>query len=179
MHVGAGRVAFAGLLVAFSSILLILSSVIESNSLILIGSAAFCVGIAVREWGLKFGLGFLIASTFVGFIVAPNKFYCITFTAMGFYIWASEVLWEKIACKDGIRHREARLWIGKYLIFNAVYIPAIVIFPELLFVKPIKKVWIFLVFLLGQIGLFVYDKVYIYFQGMIWGKLRIRLINKH
>ena len=62
MHVGAKKMATAGLLVAFSVVMMLLSSVIESSSLFFIAAASFCVGIAVREWGLRLGFAFLIAS---------------------------------------------------------------------------------------------------------------------
>ena len=78
MHVSGKKIAISGLLVAFSAVMLILSSVIETNSLFLIAAASFCVGIAIREWGIRFGMGFLIASTLVNVFVAPNKFYCLT-----------------------------------------------------------------------------------------------------
>ena len=63
MHVKAKKVATAGLLVAFTVVMIILSSLIETNTLFLIAAASFCVGIAIREWGVWFGFAFLIAST--------------------------------------------------------------------------------------------------------------------
>lgn len=177
MHVNAKKLALAGLLVAFSAVMMILGSVIETNSLFLIGAASFCVGIAIREWGLRMGTGFLIASLLVNFLIAPNKIYCLSYAAMGVYLLLDEWLWERIAEKDELRHRTLFLWIGKYVIFNCVFIPAIVFFQELFLVKEIRGVLLIAVVLAGQVVLFVYDRAYAYFQSMIWGKWRARFLN--
>ena len=177
MHVNAKKIALAGLLAAFSAVLLILSSVIETNSLFFICLASFCVGIAIREWGVRLGLAFLIASTLINVLTAPNKFYCLTYAALGIYLLCSEYLWEKIAARKQMRHRTLTLWIGKYVIFNLIYIPALLFFQELLFVKRVEGFLLIAFFLAGQIALFVYDKVYAYFQGAIWGKIRMKLLK--
>lgn len=177
MHVNAKKMALAGLLAAVSAVILILSSVIETNSLFFICAASFCVGIAIREWGVRLGLAFLVASTLINILVAPNKFYCITFAAMGIYLFFSEYLWEKIAARETMKHRTLTLWIGKYVVFNLIYIPALLFFQELLFVKKTTGTLLIVFFLVGQIALFIYDKVYLYFQGAIWGKIRMRLLK--
>jgi len=170
MHVNAKKMAVAGLLAAFSAVMLVMSSVIETNSLFFICAASFCVGITIREWGVSFGFVFLLASTLINVLVAPNKFYCITFAVMGIYLLLSEYLQKRVK-------RTITLWIGKYLIFNFIYIPALLFFQDLLFVRKVTGVT-FIVFLLaGQIGLVVYDRVYVYFQSVIWGKLRLRLLK--
>lgn len=177
MHVKAKNMALAGLLAACSAVLLVLSSVIETNSLFLICAASFCVGIAIREWGIRLGFAFLVASTFINLLVAPNKFYCITFAAMGMYLFLSEYFWEKIAERDGMRHRTLVLWLGKYIVFNLMYIPALLFFQELLFVGKVGGVFLTVSFFAGQIVLYIYDKAYTYFQGVIWGKCRIKLLK--
>ena len=169
MHVGAKRIAIAGLLVAASAVFLILSSVIESNSLFLIAAASFCVGIAIREWGIGFGAGFLSASTLVNLMVAPNKFYCISFAAMGLYLLLSECLCKKIMSIW-------MLWVGKYVIFNVIYIPAVLFFQELLFAREVTGALLVVFLLAGQLALYVYDKAHLYFQNAIWGKLRVKVL---
>lgn len=178
MHVSGKKIAISGLLVAFSAVMLVLSSVIETNSLFLIAAASFCVGIAIREWGTRFSMGFLIASTLVNVLVAPNKFYCITFAAMGVYLLLSEYLWKKFAAKTDMKNRVLALWTGKYVIFNCIYIPALLFFQELLFAKKVTGFLLLVFWLVGQIALYVYDRVYLYFQGAIWGKLRTKLMRE-
>lgn len=175
MHVNAKKVALAGLLVAFSAVLVGLSSVLETNSLFFICAASFTVGIAIREWGVLFGFAFMLASTLVNVLVAPNKFHCITFAAMGVYLLFSEWLWKKLAEKEGMKHRILLLWIGKFLVFNLIYIPTLLFFQELLFTKKIVGMLLIVFFVAGQVALFIYDRVYAYFQGAIWGKMRGKL----
>lgn len=175
MHVNAKKIAVAGLLAAFSAVMLVLSSMIESSSLFFIAAASFCVGIVIREWGVGLGFGFLIASTFVNVIVSPNKFYCMTYAAMGVYLLLSEFLWEKIAAKECMKNRTLTLWIGKYLIFNVIYVPVLLFFQELIFTKKITGALWIAVFLAGQAALLIYDRAYMYFQGVIWRNLKISI----
>lgn len=157
--------------------MLILSSTIESNSLFFIAAASFCVGIAVREWKLKLGFAFLVASIVLNLFFAPNKLYCITFAGMALYIWVGELLWEKIADAKELAHRTVWLWIGRYLVFNLMYVPALFLMPTLLFTKEVTGWWSIILFLGGQVALFVYEIAYEYFQSSIWGKLRMRLMK--
>lgn len=178
MHVNAKKTATAGVLAAFTVLLVVLSSVIETNSLFLIAAASFCVGIAVREWGVCTGAVFLAASFFLNLFIAPNKMYCMTFAAMGLYILLSEFLWKKVAEAKKIKRRKTILWLGKYIVFNCIYIPVIVLFPELIFAKKIAESILWVLFLAGQAGIFVFDQAYMYFQAYVWGKLRNKLIEK-
>ena len=175
MHVNARKIALAGLLAAIVTVLLTLSSIIETNSLFMIAAASFCVGIVVREWSIGYGAIFLVSSTLISLLVAVNKFYCITYVSMGIYLLLSEFLWEKLADQTVIKKRNAILWIGRYAIFNCVYIPILLFFQELLFVKEVSG-WLLLVCMLaGQLALLVYEEAYRYFQAMIWSKARVKL----
>lgn len=176
MHVKAKQIAFAGLLAAFSAVLMFLSTAIESSSLFFIAAASFCVGIVIREMGVVFGASFWLASTLVNFMVAPNKFYCITFAAMGLYLVLSETVWEKIAQSESMNHRAMKFWIGKIVIFNVMYLPVLFAFPELIFAKKVTGGWLVLGWIAGQAVLFVYDYAYRYFQGRLWGRIRNRFL---
>ncbi len=177
MYVKGKKIAYAGLLAALSVVLITLGAVIETSSLFFITAASFGIGIAIREWSVRFACGFWVASTLVGIVVCPNKFYCLTYAAMGIYLLASEILWQKIANRTVMNHRKLVLWIGKYCIFNCIYVPILVLIPELLFAKTVAG-WIWLlVFLAGQIALFVYDVAHEYFQRCIWNKMRNKLMR--
>lgn len=178
MHVEAKKVATAGLLVAFSVIMMLLSSVIETNSLFFIAAASFCVGVAVREWGLRWGFAFLIASVALNFLITPGKLYCFTLAGMGFYIWTSEWLWNRVADAKELQHRKAVLWLGKYIIFNLIYIPVLFLAPHILFTGQINGLAAIVLMLVGQPVLFIYDVAYRYFQAQVWGRLRGRLLQK-
>lgn len=170
MHVKAKKVATAGLLVAFTVVMIILSSLIETNTLFLIAAASFCVGIAIREWGVWFGFAFLIASTLVNFLIAPNKMYCITFALMGLYLCLYEGLWKWIAEREKLSCRMLILWIGKFVLFNLLYVPVLFAAPQLLFTGKINGLAAIILLLVGQVVFLVYDFAYRYFQSHIWGK---------
>lgn len=174
MLLDAKKVAFSGLLAALSVVLMMLSSVVETSSLFFIAAASFCVGIAIREWNLLWGVGFYIASVLLNFLLAPNKMYCITLAAMGLYLLLTEWLWRKIADAEKMANRKIKLWIGKYIIFNLIYIPAIWLMPNLFLAKEVSKNMRMILWIAGQAAILVYDYAYRYFQGTIWGRLRSR-----
>lgn len=178
MHVETKKIATAGLLVAFSVIMMILSSVVESSSLFFIAAASFCVGVAVREWGLSIGFAFLIASVALNFLIVPGKLYCFTLAGMGTYIWASEWIWKRVADAKVLKNRQAVLWLGKYIVFNLLYIPTLFLAPHLLFTGKMNGLAAIILLLCGQGALFVYDVAYRYFQAQVWGRLRGRLLQK-
>lgn len=178
MHVGAKKMATAGLLVAFSVIMMLLSSVVETSSLFFIGAASFCVGIAVREWGLKMGFAFLIASVGLNFLVVPSKLYCFTLAGMCVYIWMAEWLWNRLAECQKIKNRMVMLWVGKYVVFNLLYVPTLLFAPRLLFTGKINGISAIILLLFGQVVLYIYDMAYRYFQARVWGRLRGKLLIK-
>lgn len=178
MHVEAKRMATAGLLVAFSVIMMYLSSVIETSSLFFIAAASFCVGSAIREWGLRIGFAFLIASVVLNFLIVPDKLHCFTFAGMGSYIWAVEWLWNRIAEAKKMKNRTASLWIGKYIVFNLLYVPVLFCAPRIIFTGKINGLSAVIFLFLGQIALCVYDMAYRYYQARIWSKLRIRILGE-
>ena len=177
MHVKARTLAFGGLLLALSVVFMALGSIIETSTLFLLAAASFFVGIVVREFGLRAGAAFYIAAVLLGFITAPNKFYVLTFAAMGFYIWGIEAAWRWLERHPQYRNRRVIFWIFKYVIFNIVYIPIAIAFRDLLFARAVSDALLIGVIIGGQIGLFVYDKAYEYVQVHIWGKMRGRVMG--
>jgi len=175
MYVAAKRMAYLGLLLSCTVLLVIFSGILEFNTLFLLAGASFCVGIAIRESGLRLGFGFFIASILLSFMLAPNKIYCITFAAMGLYLVISEFAWEKLASAKWSTNRNGILWIIKYVIFNIMYIPIIIFLPKLIYQGELNRGFLAVLLIGGQIGLLIYDKAYSYFQKAIWGKVRGRL----
>lgn len=194
MHLKAKKLAFSGIALALCIIFMVLGSVIESNTLALLALASFSVGIITCEFGVRYGVAYLAAAIILGFLIAPNKFYCLTFAAMGLYILLDEVLWlilnrvkmkqQRINFQTSDLHQKADkwsvlMWIAKWLIFNAMYVPIILIFPAFLFTGKLAQYHtakgIMLVLLLGQIVWLIYDRVYDYFQRVIWNKYRKKL----
>lgn len=191
MHLKTKKLAFSGIALALCIIFMVLGSVIESNTLALLALASFSVGIITCEFGVRYGVAYLAAAIILGFLIAPNKFYCLTFATMGLYILLDEVLWlilnrvkmkqQRINLQTSDSHQKAvkwgvLMWIAKWLIFNAMYVPIILIFPAFLFTGKLAQYHtakgIMLVLLLGQIVWLIYDRVYDYFQHVIWNKYR-------
>ncbi|PKM93757.1 MAG: hypothetical protein CVU84_14340 [Firmicutes bacterium HGW-Firmicutes-1] len=172
MLLGAKKMAFLGLLLAWAVLLVVLSGILEFNTLFLLAGASFCVGIAIRECGLRLGVGFLIGSALLSFILAPNKFYCITFSGMGLYLVVVEFTWEKLAMITWCKKRNRIFWVLKLIIFNCIYIPIILFFPEFIIPGKMSKGFLAVLLLGGQLVLIIYDQAYRYFQKTIWGKLR-------
>lgn len=169
------KIAFLGLLLAVTILLIIISSVFEFNTLFLLAAAAFCVGIALREYGISLGIGFYMASIILGFLLAPNKMYMITYGAMGLYIVGREFAWVMLDRSKRKKEPIVIYWIIKYAIFNLLYIPIIILMPKLIYQGTKNTGLTILLIIGGQFALFVLDKAYDYFQIGIWGKIRNRL----
>lgn len=177
MHVKARTLAFGGLLLALTVAFMALGSIIETSTLFLLAASSFFVGIVIREFGLRAGAAFYIAAVLLGFITAPNKFYVLTFAAMGFYIWGIEAVWKWLERHPRWEKRRMIFWIAKYVIFNIVYVPIVIVFRDLLFARSVSDIMMIIVVIGGQIGLFIYDRAYDYVQVHLWGKLRGRMIR--
>ena len=177
MHVKAKIIAFGGLLLALTVLFMMLGGIIETNTLFLLAAASYFAGIMIRETGLRMGAAFYLAGVLLGFILVPNKFYVLSYAAMGFYIVAVEFIWRKMGNLSARYRKKQVFWVMKYLIFNLIYLPALLFFQELLFSRKLSAPLLTGAFLAGQIGLLIYDKAYEYVQGHIWTRMRGRFLN--
>lgn len=165
MHVKAKKMAFCGLMLALSVMCMVLGSIIEINTLFLLAAASFFVGIVIRIFGKGTGVAFYLAGVLLGFILAPNKFYVITYASMSIYILAREFAWDWLAKLSlGVRQTKFYLWIIKYTVFNILYIPIVILFQSLLFTRQLSGWILFAIIVAGQVGLFIYDGAYEYVQ---------------
>ncbi|KMZ54823.1 hypothetical protein [Dorea sp. D27] len=176
MHVKAKSMAVCGLMLALSVVFMVLGSVIETSTLFLLAAASYFTGIVIREFGPLMGSAFWLAAVLLGFLLAPNKFYVITFAAMGFYIVAVETAHRKLGASR-LQNRRAAFWIIKYIIFNILYIPGVLLFQELLFGRGITGMLLVGIIAAGQIGIFIYDRAYEYVQRHIWSRMRGHLMH--
>lgn len=185
MHVRAKELAVSGMMLALTVICMLLGSVIETSTLFFLAAASYFVGIIYREYRVKFGVAFYLAGVFLGAILAPNKLYVVSYAAMGFYILAIEIAWEVLGKKPihlehpekDWKQRKILFWIIKYLIFNIMYLPAVIGFQTVLFAQTLP-VWMLAgVIVAGQIGLLIYDMAYEYVQTTLWNKIRGKLFR--
>lgn len=113
-------------------------------------------------------------------IIAPNKMYVLTYAAMGLYILVIEWVWEwlgRSVTQETVSKYKIIFWLVKYLVFNVLYIPAVLLMQELLFGRQLEIRFLLIVILAGQVGLLLYDYAYGYVQARIWNKLRGRLFD--
>lgn len=177
MHVNAKRTAVSGLLMALAVVLIVLSGILDFNTLFFLAAAAFLVGIIIREYGLGFGLAFFMGCTLLGFLLAPQKLYCITYVMMAVYVFGAEFLWQFLGKHPEWKNRKLIFYAGKFMIFNAMYLPALLFFPKLFFAGEIPDTMFWVFILGGQAALFLYDKAYEYFLVHIWSQVRDKLFK--
>ena len=178
MYVNAKKMAVSGLLMALSVVFIVLSGILDFNTLFFLAAAAFFVGIIIREFGLRYGAAYFIGCLVLGILLAPQKLYCITYAMMGIYVLGIECLWHYLGKHPQWEKRKQIFQIGKFVIFNVMYLPVLFLFPKLLFAGDIPDTMLFVLIVAGQIALFIYDKAYEYFLIRMWGQVRVRIFGK-
>lgn len=178
MHVNTKKLAVSGLLMALAVVLIILSGILDFNTLFFLAAAAFFVGIIIREFNLKYGLAFFVGCLLLGFILAPQKLYCITYGMMGVYVLAVEALWQYLGKYPNMKNRKLLFHAGKFIVFNLMYVPALLLFPGLLFAGEISGIMLLVFWLGGQAALFLFDMAYEYFLIRMWGQFREKLFGR-
>ncbi|SFR55726.1 hypothetical protein SAMN05661086_00106 [Anaeromicropila populeti] len=171
MLLKARKIAFLGLLMAFQGILFFAGSIIEVNTLFFLAAASFCVGIAVRETGIWHGAGFLIGAVLMNFIIMPQKLYCFTMAGFGVYIFMVEYLQAKKVSKYFGKWNRYVTILAKLLVFNSMYLPTVVLAPQLVFEGQVNRNILVLMIVGGQAALFVFDKAYEVFMNKHWARL--------
>lgn len=172
MHVKTKNIAFLGLMMAITVLLVVLSGVFEINTFFLLALASFCTGIAIHEYGLASGTAFYIGSILLNLILAPNKLYVGTYAGIGLYIVVTEFIWRKIFKMEYNYRNVVILTIVKVIIFNAMYIPILLFFPDLLSGIKMNTAIFVVLLLIGQVILLLFDKAYKYFMNRYWGQIR-------
>lgn len=178
MHINARKIAVSGSLMAVTVVLVCLGGILESNTLFLLAAAAFCIGIIIKEYGLKSGVAFFIGSILLSFLLAPQKLHCVTFGMMGGYVVLIETVFWLLGRHPKVIHRKEIFIVSKFLIFNVLYLPAVFVAPKLFFAGKMAKKAKLILIIGGQIALFIYDKAYEYFLTQIWEKLSDKLLRK-
>ncbi len=178
MHVNTRKMAVSGLLMAFAVVLIILSGILDFNTLFFLAAAAFLIGVIVREFDLRYGLAFFLGCLILGGLLAPQKLYCITYAMMGSYVLGVEFLWHFLGDHPGWKNRRLLLILGKLIIFNLMYLPALFLFPKLLFAGEISGILLLVFVVGGQVALFLFDQAYDYFLIRLWEQVREKLFGR-
>lgn len=162
---------------AVSMICMMLGSVIQTNTLFLLAAASYLIGIVLRECGGKTGVAFYVAAILLGVMLVPEKLYVGSYAAMGLYILLEDRFWVFLGKKEQLPNRKTWFFFGKWMIFNLIYLGALVGLRALVFGA--GTTWMFRigVWLAGQVLFFLYDRAYGYVQVQVWGKIRGRILG--
>ena len=176
MHVSTKKLTVSAMLLAIAVILLYLGNVVESSTVFFLALAAFCTGIIQREYGIKSGWVFWIANMLLGLIVIPQKLYMVTFAVFSLYILLTEMGWSCLCRRVDEKKRNQMFVILRLVIFNVMYLPLVLGMPklflgEMLLLKAGDFLYPLLLFG-GQLFLVLFDRAYVYFQGVIWERIR-------
>ena len=176
MHVSTKKLTVSAMLLAIAVILLYLGNVVESSTVFFLALAAFCTGIIQREYGIKSGWVFWIANMLLGLIVIPQKLYMVTFAVFSLYILLTEMGWSCLCRRVDEKKRNRMFVILRLVIFNVMYLPLVLGMPklflgEMLLLKAGDFLYPLLLFG-GQLFLVLFDRAYVYFQGVIWERIR-------
>ena len=122
--------------------------------------------------------GILDFNTLLGGLLAPQKLYCITYAMMGIYVLGVEFLWHFLGNHPGWKNRRLLLILGKLIIFNLMYLPALFLFPKLLFAGKVSGILLLVFAAGGQVALFLFDQAYDYFLIRLWEQVREKLFGR-
>lgn len=172
MHLKTKQLALSGILMALSVICIVLGGIIEINTLFFLLVAAFLGGIVIYEMGLRMGALFIAGTFFLGFFLGSQKMYAFTYLAFAVYILLAEAGYRQSRRIPNPKMAQTVLWVYKFFVFNLIFLPCLIVMPEV-FVGPAVKSWVlFLLAVVGQ-GVFVLlDLAYNTFIIHLWKHYR-------
>ena len=176
MYLKSKKIAFLGLLTAFIVVLIVLAGVFEFSTFFFLALAAFCVGIAIQEAGVRLGAGVFVASVILGLMLAPNKLYCLTYSALTLYILVIEFTVRCIEKRiEDLNKRRSVTIILKFVYFNILYLPILFFLPKLIYHGEFTPVVYGISIMGGQILFYLFDRVYFSFMEYYRHELRNHL----
>ena len=176
MHVKSKEVAFTGVMMAIGVLLVTLGGYFEGSTLFFLAAASFLTGIVFRGISPWTAILFVMGTTCLGLILAPQKLYLATFFAFSVYILVAECLEKAWSDRGGVSGR-GKIWAVKAVLYHALL--GITLFLvqkffglELLFDERVHE-WMeeFFVFavcifvLAAEFVWLIFDKAYFYFQN--------------
>lgn len=162
MHLESRKITFLGLLTACSVLLILLASLIGVSTFFFLAAAAYCIGIASEETGVMQGMSVYVATLLLSFILSPNKLYCFTYGALGLYLVILELSWHTLARRQMSVHTR-NLWIFaiKFICFEGMFLPILIWFPNLIYTGTLRPIVYFLVWMVGHLLWYCFDRVYV------------------
>lgn len=176
MYLRSKKIAFLGLLTALSVLFIVLSGIFEVSTFFFVAAAAFCVGIGIIEYSIIGGICMYVATVLLGILLAPNKLYCLTYSALCIYIIAIEATIRQVEKKVEDMKKVKRILLPiKYLYFNIIYLPIVCFLPKLVYNGVFSVKIYVLVILVGQVGFYLFDTIYFRLTDYYYSKLRNKI----
>lgn len=161
MHVNTKRIAFSGVMLAVAMLLAITTGILNFNSLFFYVLAGFIIGFVIRTCGMRYGSIYLAASVILGFFIASDKVEVLTFVFAEIYIIAREAIWLFLSRDTSRDYRKMRalFMFLRWLVYQGLLIPMLLLFPDLFFTKRSAKI-IILAYIMAQIFWYLCDYCY-------------------
>lgn len=166
LHVKAKQIAFLGVLAAICVLLVYGGTVLAWNTLFLLCAASLCLGVAIKECGIRLGFGFFLCVTILSFFLTPEKMHCVTLFFLNLFVFLKELLESKW-------NRKFRYF--SIIVFNVIYIPVLVFAPRLIYTGKISTPLLIGLWIGGQIGFLLYVRVYNSALNHFWINFRKNL----
>lgn len=175
MFLKSKEIAYTGILMALGVILVTLGGYIEGSTLFFLAAASFLAGIVERNFSIVAAIAFLIGTSLLSFILAPQKLYCATFAAFCVYIIVAEFL-ENISVRSKRKVNAGMVWGLKAVVYHGLLgislflIEKVFGFEEFFrrgdfyFLKNHTFLFWLVIILCAEILWIVFDRAYIYFQ---------------
>lgn len=173
------EVAFTGIMMAIGVFLVTFGGYLESSTLFFLAAASFLTGVVWRCLSAKAALLFVIGTTVLGLLLAPQKLYLATFFAFCVYILVAECLEqrEKGRSRKGIWAIKAVLYhalLGISLFLVIKFLGLEVLFDGRLFEQfgKYRLILVVPVLLAAELLWILFDRAYFYFQERYAGVFR-------
>lgn len=169
-------VAFTGVMMALGVLLVTLGGYFEGSTLFFLAAASFLAGVVYRSISVAASLSFIVGTTLLGLILAPQKLYLATFLAFCVYVIAAECL-EKVWTEGKFSGKKSSIWVMKAFLYHillgiSVFLVQKFFGLEVLFSKGVFSklgeyhiLLIFALIVAAELVWLVFDRAYFYFQG--------------
>lgn len=179
-------VAFTGVMMALGVLLVTLGGYFEGSTLFFLAAASFLTGVVYRRISLAASLSFIVGTTVLGLVLAPQKLYLATFAAFCVYVIVAECL-EKGRAEGKLPWKNGSIWLVKGILYHillgiSVFLAEKFFGLEILVKKGLLSVFkdfrvllALLILVAAELLWLVFDRAYFYFQhryGNLFNRIR-------
>lgn len=156
------KMAGVAVLSGITTILLMAGTMISVNTLFLTALSAFLTGFSIYRYGISSGIMQSIVCLLLDLFLNPDKWNFLLYFCFCLYIILAEIIFQKLNKIQEPKKKMRRQLIYNWILFNIIYIPAVILFHAL-FSAEMKfsgMTWIVILLFAGQIGWLLFDKAY-------------------